>query len=248
MPGQRGCDGLGRREGPRARERGPLRLFALDRLPTAAHKIRRAPTSRLYPGCMPRPKTHDDLLRAKLLDRAGELLADEGAQGLSLRRLASEVGTSTTAVYSLFGSKPALLARLCAEGFRAIGDRLREVRLTGDAVNDLVHLGTAYRDTALAQRNLYVLMFAGGDSTSPGTAGEVREELQLVLEPLHEAARSGVAAGVFDDVPGDVIASSVWAYAHGMVCFELHRTLPSGFEYPRTYEQGLHAIVLGWCR
>ena len=58
---------------------------------------------------MPRPKTHDDALRRRLLERAGELLSTEGPGAVSLRKIATDVNTSTTAVYSLFGGKPALL-------------------------------------------------------------------------------------------------------------------------------------------
>ncbi len=195
---------------------------------------------------MPRPKSYDDSLRAKLLDRAGALLATEGLQGLSLRRLASEVGTSTTAVYSLFGGKPELIAELRAEGLRDIGDRLRSAPRTGDAVADLVRLGMVYREAALAGRHSYPAMFTGDH---PGdVSADLGEVPPFVVEPLRDAARAGIDAGVFPDVTADMIAASVWAYAHGMVMFELHRTLPAGFEYCRTYEQGLRATVRGWCR
>ncbi|EHR59587.1 TetR/AcrR family transcriptional regulator [Saccharomonospora cyanea] len=195
---------------------------------------------------MPRPKSYDDSLRAKLLDRAGALLSAEGSQGLSLRKLASEVGTSTTAVYSLFGGKPELIAELRAEGFRAIGDRLRSVTRTGDAVADLVRLGMVYREAALAGRHSYPALFTGNHS------GDVPVDRDgaapFVVEPLRDAAQAGIDADVFPGGTADTIAAGVWAYAHGMVMFELHRTLSSGFEYCRTYEQGLRATVRGWCR
>src|SRR5439155_11462777 len=38
---------------------------------------------------VPRPRTHDDALRVRLLDRAGVLLSKEGMSALSLRRLAA---------------------------------------------------------------------------------------------------------------------------------------------------------------
>ena len=63
---------------------------------------------------MPRSKIHDEALRVRLLDAAGALLAAEGPDALSVRRIATEVDTSTTAVYSLFGGKPGLLRALCA--------------------------------------------------------------------------------------------------------------------------------------
>jgi len=108
---------------------------------------------------MARPRTHDEALRLKLLDRAGELIAADGPKALSLRKLAADAGTSTTAVYSLFGSKPDLVNALYTEGFRRFGARMAGTALTGDPVEDLVALGSAYRASALADPNLYGIMF-----------------------------------------------------------------------------------------
>ena len=53
---------------------------------------------------MARPKTYDERLRRTLVDTAAELIAAHGAEALALRPLAERAGTSTNAVYSLFGS------------------------------------------------------------------------------------------------------------------------------------------------
>ena len=74
---------------------------------------------------MPRPKVHDAALRLRLLECAGATLSTRGLAALSLRTLAADVGTSTTAVYALFGGKPGLLAALHAEAFARLGARLR---------------------------------------------------------------------------------------------------------------------------
>ena len=58
---------------------------------------------------MPRPRPHDDHLREQLLGIATETIARTGVEGLSLRTLATDAGTSTSAVYQLFGSRAALL-------------------------------------------------------------------------------------------------------------------------------------------
>ena len=47
---------------------------------------------------MARPKVHDEVLRGRLLDRARTLLSTDGPAALSLRTLARDCGTSTTAV------------------------------------------------------------------------------------------------------------------------------------------------------
>ena len=57
---------------------------------------------------MARPREYDDDLRVQLIETAARLLADEGPHAVTTRRVATEVGTSTTAIYSLLGSKAEL--------------------------------------------------------------------------------------------------------------------------------------------
>ena len=54
-------------------------------------------------------KTHTADLATRLVDEAGRILSAEGASALTLRRLASASGTSTMAIYTLFGEKQGLL-------------------------------------------------------------------------------------------------------------------------------------------
>lgn len=196
---------------------------------------------------MPRPRTHDETLRQRLLDRAGELLAEEGAKALSLRRLAGTVGTSTTAVYSLFGSKPGLVNELYVDGFRRFGTRLRAVPPTGDPIEDLVRIGLEYRAGALADRKLYPIMFT---NVVPGfEPDDAYGELAMsALEPLWDRVRAGIAAGVLVEVAADVIAVSYWACVHGLVSFELGQLLPREFDMVTTYRRALRAHAEGWRR
>lgn len=46
-------------------------------------------------------------LRTLVLDTASRLLEDDGPDALTMRRIASEVGCSTTVRYTMFGGKPA---------------------------------------------------------------------------------------------------------------------------------------------
>jgi AcrR family transcriptional regulator len=68
----------------------------------------------------------------RLIEAAARLLADEGPAGLSTRRLAAEVGTSTMAVYTHFGGLPELVRAVVREGFKRLGDHLSAVSETDD--------------------------------------------------------------------------------------------------------------------
>ncbi|ONI85859.1 TetR family transcriptional regulator [Actinosynnema sp. ALI-1.44] len=178
---------------------------------------------------MPRPKTHDDALRVRLLDRAGELLSGEGPDALSLRRLAADVGTSTTAVYSLFGGKPALVRELYVDAFHRFGSRLTQVSLSGDPAEDLVQLGLAYRRAALAEPHLYLIMF------TKAVAGfePDNETAAHVLGPMVEVGR---LAGLPDP---ETAAMTVWGLVHGLVSLELNGNLTDAGHVERVLRAGL---------
>ncbi|MEV6901336.1 TetR/AcrR family transcriptional regulator [Amycolatopsis sp. NPDC051372] len=196
---------------------------------------------------MPRPRTHDEALRLKLLDRAGELISADGPKALSLRKLAADAGTSTTAVYSLFGSKPDLVNALYVEGFRRFGERLNAVARTGDAVADLVRLGVAYRASAQADPHLYAIMFT---RSVPGFEpnAEADRLARTTLEPLEDTIRRGIASGQFADVAPEVIIVSSWGLVHGLVSLELSGNLPPEFSVSGAYEEALRANASGWLK
>src|SRR5579885_3165376 len=109
---------------------------------------------------VPAVKTHTADLATRLVDEAGRLLAREGAGALTLRRLATASGTSTMAVYTLFGDKQGLFTAMYRAGFERLGRALRSAASAyDDPLESLVALGHAYRAAALANPHLYDLMF-----------------------------------------------------------------------------------------
>ena len=62
-------------------------------------------------------------LRPALIEAAARLIATEGASGLTLRRVADAVGTSTMAIYTHFGGMPELRRAVRREGFARLAAR-----------------------------------------------------------------------------------------------------------------------------
>lgn len=195
---------------------------------------------------MPRPKIHDEALRTRLLDRAAELLSSEGPQALSLRRLAADAGTSTTAVYSLFGGKPALLAAVYDEAVRRFGEHMAAVRPTGDPMADLRRLGEAYRRSALADQHLYEVMFTRRPAGfEPDEAA--KERSMATFGPLVDAVARAIDAGQLPAGDPVRLATACWAAAHGLVSLELGSHLPPEAGRPGDlFTASLHALTAGW--
>jgi AcrR family transcriptional regulator len=118
-----------------------------------ARKRRRAPARASY---------HHGDLRAALLAAAGRLLEEEGAEAVSFRAIAREVGVSQTAPYNHFESKEHLLATVAEEGFRAFTALQRAAARIRSPRRRLQALGRAYVAFASAHPQLYRLMFGVG--------------------------------------------------------------------------------------
>ncbi|GAB2981374.1 TetR/AcrR family transcriptional regulator [Saccharothrix stipae] len=197
---------------------------------------------------MPRPKTHDEALRGRLLERAGELLSTEGPVALSLRRLAADVNTSTTAVYSLFGGKAALLNAVYEEAFRRFGERIASVPQTDDPVEDLVQIGLAYRESALADPQFYLVMFSKVVPNFEPSDETKEAAVETFLPVVRDVGRS-VEVGMFvQDPPPEQIALAMWGTVHGLVSLELNGNLPPNVEIAPVYERALRAHADGWRR
>lgn len=190
---------------------------------------------------------HDEALRVRLLDEAGRLLSAEGPAALSLRRLAADAGTSTTAVYSLFGGKSGLVRALFQEAFGRFGARLAEVRPSGDALADLLRLGLAYRESALADPHLYAVMFG---HAIPEFEPEPDEAAAAVatMDALVTAVRAAMDTGLLIDTDPGIVVVALWSQAHGLVSLELGGNLPPEFDAATHYEQVLSAALRGWLR
>ncbi|MBA2324954.1 MAG: TetR/AcrR family transcriptional regulator [Pseudonocardiales bacterium] len=195
---------------------------------------------------MARPKLHDEALRVRLVEQAVRTLSEDGLEGLRLRKLAAHVGTSTTAVYSLFGGKPGLLEALFDEAFTRFRRRLAEVELTGDAHADLLVLGLAYRASALAEPHFYQVMFGPvGGAVTPGPESVQRAEGTFLV--LVDAVRRAIDAGQLRQTDPITIATALWACVHGLVSLELRSLLPlPPGDAAELYHQTLRAMADGW--
>jgi AcrR family transcriptional regulator len=189
---------------------------------------------------------HDDALRVRLLEHAGHTLSAKGLPALSLRQLASDAGTSTTAVYSLFGGKPALLTALYDEAFDRFGSHLATVTPSDDPVEDLLQLGIAYRASALDDPHFYEVMFGSVRLDIAADSGSL-DRAAATFQPLLRMVRRAIDAGALRAEDPSVIAMSLWAMVHGLVSLELRGFLPPEAPDPgKAFTTAVRANLAGW--
>src|SRR5687767_12036397 len=109
---------------------------------------------------MGRPRSHDEKTRADLLREGEKRLVEGGLDAVSVRGVAEAAGTTTRAIYSLFGSREGLVSALYREAWRTLTARVEAVPLTDDPVQDLVRVGIdGFRSFATSHPNLFRLAF-----------------------------------------------------------------------------------------
>jgi AcrR family transcriptional regulator len=183
------------------------------------------------------------LVRSALIESAAELVATEGRAALTLRRLAKEVGTSTMAVYTHFGSMEELRREVRREGFTRLRSRVASVRETKDPMADLTLLGAAYYTCATASPNLYRAMFLDG----PVDEADVDTGLDTFMYLVKAMARC-MEQGRFPKVgeadPGD-LALELWALTHGLVSLQLAHLLPADLAAEHL-SSGARSLFIAW--
>lgn len=154
-------------------------------------------------------RTKDPAVRSLLIDRAAQMLS--ARQPVTLRSLVAGTGVSTMAVYTYFGSMDGLWKAVRQEGFTRLAVRLAEVTPSADPVRDLAALGAAYLSNALANPDLYRVMF---------DASAELEDTAAADRTLHHLVRTvdrARAAGRFrDDIDPLELATQSWTIGHGL--------------------------------
>lgn len=168
-----------------------------------------------------RPPTAADPLRTSLIDAAARLIAAEGTTGLTLRRVAQEVGTSTMAIYTHFGGMAELRRAVRWKGFRRLAGDLAAVEASDDPLEHVLGLCVAYHSNAIANPGLYRVMFmeeALDDEDVAVCAG--------TFEVLVAALAACVDAGRVAPADPLALATGLWVAGHGIVALQLARALP----------------------
>lgn len=186
---------------------------------------------------------HHGNLRDSLLDAAVQLLAQNGAQALTLREVAKAAGVSHAAPYHHFPSREHLLAALAAQAFAGLAAAMAaadadDARSQGLRLMDICEV---YVEFARARPAQFRLMFG------PLLAQKSRyPDLQQAAEAAFNVLV--MAATAFDAERGPELALTGWSLAHGLANLaidEAFTDLPVAVPAPAVLARAMAARMLG---
>jgi AcrR family transcriptional regulator len=191
---------------------------------------------------MGRRREHDQKTAAALLDAAERTIAEEGIDALSLRDVARDAGTTTRAIYSLFGSKDGLLVALGVRAFNLLEHEIEALPVTDLPREDLVDAALVFRRFAIEHPALFSIAFHRADPAIwPRFRAAAMDALAVLdkrFEPLADAdllgGRSVAEASTQFRALGEGVA---WTELRG-------NPLPPDPE--RFWRNAFHALITGF--
>lgn len=128
---------------------------------------------------------------------ARRILVKEGADAVTMRRIAQATGVTAMAIYRHFPNRDGLLNTLADEGFDALAARLTSQRRTGNSRQRLLRLFDDFLDFALANPRLFEIMFLKPRKGARRYPRDFKSGASPTASLTAELLRQGMDAGLF---------------------------------------------------
>ena len=193
---------------------------------------------------MPRAKQRTGQLREHIVQVAVAMLAADGVEGFTTRKVAEQAQTSPPAVYELFGDKAGLVREVFFEGFRLLGECFGRLPESDDPRADLFRTVQVFRifvrDNPVLAQVMFSRPFADFD---PGPAelraGAVTRE--FIVHRVERCIDAGIIHGDQTD-----IAHGLLALAQGLAMQEAAGWLGSSrASVNRRWELAVNSLLAG---
>lgn len=195
---------------------------------------------------MGRPRLHDEATREALLGAAEALVEAGGPGALSVRAAADTIGTSTRAVYSIFGSKEGLLSALAQRSFELLRDELARLPVTDDPASDLVTAGVqVFRPMAIKHPSMFALAFlrAAPDlELDERVQDAARQGLNMLRDRVRQMADADLLGG--RDI--DAATAQFNAMCQGLATTELRNPTMLGPDPRRAWQAAFETLLSGF--
>ncbi len=179
---------------------------------------------------MPRALSEQETeaFRERICQVAARLYVDEGPAAVTMRRIATELGSGTMTAYRYFANKEEIITAVRTRGMHRFSEALERAL---DSPGDGRQRSRAVRDAyvAFARENTatYRLMFEYPEANRGDPA--YREAHERMWRTVAAHVEVLLAEGAVDADPA-ILGHQIWASLHGAVMLEIAGLLPEGHD------------------
>ena len=164
------------------------------------------------------------LRRAEILTAAERIFVAEGYEGATIRKIADEVGVSSTALYMHFPDKGAILLEICEASILRLLNQNREIAARpmdpGMRLKDML---ASYMRWGFEHPNAYQLVFGSSPSVT-GVWSEGNASLSAQCYDIFSGVVREVAGeGRLRTGDADSASQALWGACHGVVMLAITR-------------------------
>jgi AcrR family transcriptional regulator len=183
----------------------------------------------------------------KIAVAARRLLDREGADALTMRRIAKAVGITPMAVYRHYQDRASLLNALADEGFAELTAELVGRRFSSNIEKRLMEMADIYLDHALKNPRLFELMFLQPREGARKFPQDFKAGLSPTANLMLKAIEDGMKSGYFREDDAWEIVFEMGALSHGLIMLYLGGRMGVSAErfralYRRSFRRYIHGI------
>ena len=165
-----------------------------------------------------KPKGEGHARRGEILAAAERIFVQCGYEGATIRKIADEVGVSSTALYMHFRDKSEILHEICQAAFEKLLDTdLEIIRRRIPAESKVRIMLEAYMNFGFENPNAYRLVFLTRPQEAEQGAESVAQDMgRQVFDQFHSCVKELAEQGRLK-TDSTTAAQTLWAGCHGIV-------------------------------
>lgn len=194
-------------------------------------------------GIAERKQRQMDAVRSTILDQSWQIVAEEGWQALSIRKIADAIEYSTPVIYKHFENKNAIIEEFTRQGYALLAAELNLAKAGHpNPAQQLVAMSHTYWDFAFANEKYYQIMFGLGIPTCDmiHAIDEMKQVSDAMLGSIKETIAGHRGAGADEFLK----LRTFWSILHGLVAIDML----SANQKPEISRQTLDDAIAGFIK
>lgn len=156
---------------------------------------------------------------------AMKLFLRRGFTGVTMRKIAMEIGYTPGALYRYFKDKDDMFFALRTEGFDLFYREQLRARKSTSAMRRIREHATTYVDFALKHRQYYEIMFMMQAPMERIGDDKQRMRSKRSLDLLREDVQRAMDEGIVRSMPKETVVLGLWSSLHGAIALILRGRL-----------------------